>query len=228
MAIDAPRSPYETAWQQWNYGGRMRGEPMPRIEDYPETFEQNQRPAPMYQSPMTPQRLPRAPEPRFPMDERLPDGSDPRGGYGSFPQRQAPAPAPPPVYGGPGGGYQGGYMGPGTIPTPIPELSSTNTGAAYGGDLDPYGSGGSGQYGSFPQRPQRTPEPRVPMDERRPDGSDPRGGYAGGNLPYGGDLNTGQYSGYGSFPKPLNTGMPKPGGMMNPMTLGQLNRRRPY
>ena len=105
---------------------------MPRIEDYPETFEQNQRPAPMYQSPMTPQRLPRAPEPRF------------------------------------------------------------------------------------------------PMDERRPDGSDPRGGYAGGNLPYGGDLNTGQYSGYGSFPKPLNTGMPKPGGMMNPMTLGQLNRRRPY
>ena len=86
---------------------------MPRIEDYPETFGQNQRPAPMDQSPMTPQRLPRAPEPRFPMDERRPDGSDPRGGYGLF-------------------------------------------------------------------------------------------------------------------PKPLNTGMPKPGGMMNPMTLGQLNRRRPY
>lgn len=209
MAIDAPRSPYENAWQSWNYGGgRMRGEPMPRIEDYPETFEQNQRPAPMGQSPMTPQRLPRAPEPRFPGDERLPDGSDPRGGYGSFPQRQAPAPAPPPVYGGPGGGYQGGYMGPHTTPTPIPELLSTNTGVAHGGDLDPYGPSGSGQYGT-------TPPP-----------------YGQAGSPYG---KTGPFiPPYGNQGSPygnrdgFNAGMAKPGGMMNPMTLGQLNRRRPY
>ena len=38
MAMSAPRSPYETAWQKWNYGGgASRGEPMPRIEDYPDT-----------------------------------------------------------------------------------------------------------------------------------------------------------------------------------------------
>ena len=38
----APTSPYEAAWQQWNYnGGASRGEPMPRIEDYPEMFEED-------------------------------------------------------------------------------------------------------------------------------------------------------------------------------------------
>jgi len=38
----APTSPYEAAWQQWNYnGGASRGEPMPRIEDYPDTFEED-------------------------------------------------------------------------------------------------------------------------------------------------------------------------------------------
>lgn len=38
----APISPYEAAWQQWNYGGgASRGEPMPRIQDYPEMFEED-------------------------------------------------------------------------------------------------------------------------------------------------------------------------------------------
>jgi len=38
----APTSPYEAAWQQWNYNGAgSRGEPMPRIEDYPDTFEED-------------------------------------------------------------------------------------------------------------------------------------------------------------------------------------------
>ena len=38
----APTSPYEAAWQQWNYGGgASRGEPMPRIQDYPEMFEED-------------------------------------------------------------------------------------------------------------------------------------------------------------------------------------------
>ena len=38
----APTSPYEAAWQQWNYnGGASRGEPMPRIQDYPDTFEED-------------------------------------------------------------------------------------------------------------------------------------------------------------------------------------------
>jgi hypothetical protein len=36
MSLFAPRSAYEAAWQQWNYGGgAQRGEPMPRPEDYP-------------------------------------------------------------------------------------------------------------------------------------------------------------------------------------------------
>jgi len=38
----APTSPYEAAWQQWNDNGAgSRGEPMPRIEDYPDTFEED-------------------------------------------------------------------------------------------------------------------------------------------------------------------------------------------
>jgi hypothetical protein len=38
----APTSPYEAAWQEWNYnGGASRGEPMPRIQDYPDTFEED-------------------------------------------------------------------------------------------------------------------------------------------------------------------------------------------
>ena len=38
----APTSPYEAAWQQWNYGGgASRGEPMPRIQDYPDMFEED-------------------------------------------------------------------------------------------------------------------------------------------------------------------------------------------
>jgi len=150
---------------------------MPRIEDYPETFEQNQRPAPAPAQPLV--------------------YGDPRAGYqggymGEKKQRQAPVPAPPPVYGGPGGGYQGGYgTGHGTSPTPIPVLSSTDTGVAHGGDLDPYGPSESGPYGGT-----------LPP-------------YRQGGSPYG---NRGGF----------NAGMAKPGGMMNPMTLGQLNRRRPY
>ena len=43
-----PTSPYEAAWQQWNYGGgASRGEPMPRIEDYPDTFEEDPSGGPM-------------------------------------------------------------------------------------------------------------------------------------------------------------------------------------
>ena len=42
MSQRAPTSPYEAAWQRWNYGGGgSRGEPMPRIEDYPDTFEED-------------------------------------------------------------------------------------------------------------------------------------------------------------------------------------------
>jgi len=42
MSLRAPTSPYEAAWQQWNYGGgASRGEPMPRIQDYPDTFEED-------------------------------------------------------------------------------------------------------------------------------------------------------------------------------------------
>jgi hypothetical protein len=190
MAFYEPRSPYEAAWQSWNYGGgRMRGEPMPRIEDYPETFGENQGPALKDPSVMTPQRLPPAPEtfplrpqcapePRFPMDERLPNGGYMGGAPETFPVKpqRAPEPRSPWDERLPDGGYMGGR----TPPTEIPELSSTNTPPPYGGDLDPYGPSGS------------------------------------------------QNNGYGSFPKPRNAGMPTPGGMMNPMTLGQLNRRRPY
>ena len=40
MSMMAPRSPYEAAWQQWNYGGgASRGEPMPRAADFPSAFE---------------------------------------------------------------------------------------------------------------------------------------------------------------------------------------------
>jgi hypothetical protein len=36
MSLFAPRSAYEAAWQQWNYGGgAKRGIPQPRPEDYP-------------------------------------------------------------------------------------------------------------------------------------------------------------------------------------------------
>lgn len=42
MSMRAPTSPYEAAWQQWNYGGgASRGEPMPRIQDYPDMFEED-------------------------------------------------------------------------------------------------------------------------------------------------------------------------------------------
>lgn len=45
----APTSPYEAAWQQWNYGGgATRGEPMPRIEDYPDMFEEDPGSAQMF------------------------------------------------------------------------------------------------------------------------------------------------------------------------------------
>ena len=42
MSLRAPTTPYEAAWQQWNYGGgASRGEPMPRSEDYPDMFEED-------------------------------------------------------------------------------------------------------------------------------------------------------------------------------------------
>ena len=48
MSLRAPTSPYEAAWQQWNYGGgASRGEPMPRIQDYPDTFEEDLSGGPM-------------------------------------------------------------------------------------------------------------------------------------------------------------------------------------
>ena len=48
MSLRAPTSPYEAAWQEWNYnGGASRGEPMPRIEDYPDTFEEDLSGGPM-------------------------------------------------------------------------------------------------------------------------------------------------------------------------------------
>lgn len=39
MSLRAPTTPYEAAWQQWNYGGGgQRGEPAPRREDFPDEF----------------------------------------------------------------------------------------------------------------------------------------------------------------------------------------------
>lgn len=39
MSMFAPRTPYEAAWQAWNYGGgAQRGEPMPQPENFPPSF----------------------------------------------------------------------------------------------------------------------------------------------------------------------------------------------
>ena len=74
MSMMAPRSPYESAWQQWNYGGgSSRGEPMPRAADFPPAFEGQpmlQGSAPMPNSPMP------MPQQQIPMPQR------PQGPYG--------------------------------------------------------------------------------------------------------------------------------------------------
>ena len=88
MSMFAPRSPYESAWQQWNYGGgASRGEPMPRAADFPPAFEgqpmlQGSAPMPNSPMPMPQQQIPMPQGSQGPYGPTIPMPQSPQGPYG--------------------------------------------------------------------------------------------------------------------------------------------------
>ena len=84
----APGSPYESAWQQWNYGGgASRGEPMPRAADFPSDFEgqpmlQGSAPMPNSPMPMPQQQIPMPQGSQGPYGPTIPMPQSPQGPYG--------------------------------------------------------------------------------------------------------------------------------------------------
>ena len=224
MSQRAPTSPYEAAWQRWNYGGgASRGEPMPRIEDYPDTFEEDRG-----------------------AREWVDDGRDAVGGGPMATDMAAGESAKRDKY------DRGGDLrklpvdefdpsGRGTIYNPQNNPSGTllpyevnNSGRRVGGQVtDEYGqavSPGMGEdrlYAS-PMSPDEVYRAYAPMPGQPGMGSNVMGGAMGSAMARPGMARAALGGAMGSAMKRPGLLKRAAGGLMGAMTLGQLNRRKGY
>ena len=133
----APTSPYEAAWQQWNYGGGgMRGEPMPRPEDYPDDGSDGG------YGGMSPRKGSSMPMDHKPAGNPYADNAPPLVRYDTRDQEPQPSM-----------GDFGGYEPPPRDDVPMRDESGGGMGGYSGGGYSPTGSMMGGMAGQAMQSP---------------------------------------------------------------------------